>query len=128
MWLLIPAVAVIAGAIWARWTARRRVTHDGASLAGYERFRAAMEGPAGTPGRPSPAAGTAEAGTDRAAARPAPQNEEAASSGRSGRRRRVIVSGSRAKAAHTARTASAQTASEAGGEDSPKGPVAGSVP
>jgi hypothetical protein len=141
-WLLIPAVAVIVAAFWARWTTRRQVTHDGASLAGYERFRAAMEsppGPAGTPGPVSAADDAAGALDDSGArdgsdaqdgsgAQPVPRAEEPAPSGRAARRRRIIVSGNRAKEAHAARTASAQAASEAGGEDSPKGPVAGSVP
>jgi hypothetical protein len=42
-WLLIPLAGAVAAAVWARWAARHRSTGDGASLAGYERFRAAME-------------------------------------------------------------------------------------
>ncbi|WP_103884404.1 hypothetical protein [Actinacidiphila yanglinensis] len=42
-WLLIPVAAAVAAAIWGRWAARRRTTGDGASLAGYERFRQAMQ-------------------------------------------------------------------------------------
>lgn len=45
-WLLIPLAAAVAAAIWGRWAARRRTTGDGASLAGYERFREAMQGAA----------------------------------------------------------------------------------
>lgn len=45
-WLIIPLVAAVAAAIWGRWAGRRRLTGDGASLAGYERFRVAMEGSA----------------------------------------------------------------------------------
>lgn len=43
-WLLIPvAVAVLTG-LWASWTTRKRpVVHDAAGVAGYERFREAME-------------------------------------------------------------------------------------
>lgn len=41
-WLLIPVVAAIAAAVWGGWAARTRSTGDGASLADYERFRAAM--------------------------------------------------------------------------------------
>jgi hypothetical protein len=41
--LLIPLAAAVAAAIWGRWAARRRTTGDGASLAGYERFRQAMQ-------------------------------------------------------------------------------------
>jgi hypothetical protein len=44
VWLLIPLAAAVAAAIWGRWAARRRTTGDGASLAGYERFREAMQG------------------------------------------------------------------------------------
>ncbi|WP_327288855.1 hypothetical protein [Streptomyces sp. NBC_01198] len=43
VWLLIPLVGFLAALIWARWAARGRSTADGASLAGYERFRAAMQ-------------------------------------------------------------------------------------
>ncbi|WP_329141395.1 hypothetical protein OG552_24155 [Streptomyces sp. NBC_01476] len=46
VWLLIPLAAAVLAAIWGHWAARRRVTGDGDSLAGYERFRAAMEPPA----------------------------------------------------------------------------------
>ena len=42
-WLIIPLVAAIAAAFWGRWAGKHRTTGDGASLAGYERFRAAME-------------------------------------------------------------------------------------
>lgn len=43
-WLLIPLFGVLVAVIWARWAARVRSTADGASLAGYERFRTAMQG------------------------------------------------------------------------------------
>ncbi|SHK74520.1 hypothetical protein [Actinacidiphila paucisporea] len=42
-WLLIPLVGVLVAVVWARWAARTRSTADGASLAGYERFRTAMQ-------------------------------------------------------------------------------------
>lgn len=42
-WLLIPLVGLLAGVVWGRWAARGRSTADGASLAGYERFRTAMQ-------------------------------------------------------------------------------------
>lgn len=48
-WLLIPVAAAVAAAIWARWAARRRSLGDGASLAGYERFRQAMQTSSVTP-------------------------------------------------------------------------------
>ena len=43
-WLIIPLVGVLVAVIWARWAGRGRSTGDGASLAGYEQFRAAMGG------------------------------------------------------------------------------------
>jgi hypothetical protein len=42
-WLIIPIVAAVAAALWAVWAARTRSTGDTDSLAGYERFRKAME-------------------------------------------------------------------------------------
>ncbi|MCT9090982.1 hypothetical protein N4G70_19270 [Streptomyces sp. ASQP_92] len=42
-WLLIPLFACVGAAIWASWTARDRTTGDVAELAGYSRFREAME-------------------------------------------------------------------------------------
>lgn len=42
-WLVIPLVGLLVGGVWAHWAARGRPTPDGASLAGYERFRAAMQ-------------------------------------------------------------------------------------
>jgi hypothetical protein len=50
-WLLIPLAAAVAAALWGRWAARRRSTGDGASLAGYERFREAMQGSAAGAGK-----------------------------------------------------------------------------
>ncbi|MFI7244173.1 hypothetical protein [Streptomyces qinglanensis] len=43
-WLLIPLVAAVATSMWGSWAGRRRVkTPDAAGVAGYERFRVAME-------------------------------------------------------------------------------------
>lgn len=42
-WLVIPFVAAVCAAVWARWASHARSTGDGASLAGYERFRQAMQ-------------------------------------------------------------------------------------
>jgi hypothetical protein len=41
--LLIPFLAAVCAALWARWASHARTTGDGASLAGYERFRQAMQ-------------------------------------------------------------------------------------
>ncbi|MCK7624067.1 hypothetical protein MUU72_13320 [Streptomyces sp. RS10V-4] len=43
LWLLIPVLAGLAAALWSSWTLRNRRTGDVAELAGYARFRAAME-------------------------------------------------------------------------------------
>ncbi|CAM5556612.1 hypothetical protein AB0M94_29935 [Streptomyces xanthochromogenes] len=42
-WLLIPLFAAVGAAIWASWAARDRTSGDVAELAGYSRFREAME-------------------------------------------------------------------------------------
>ncbi|MFI0939555.1 hypothetical protein [Streptomyces sp. NPDC021020] len=42
-WLVIPLFGVLVAVVWARWAARGRTHADGASLAGYERFRTAMQ-------------------------------------------------------------------------------------
>ena len=43
-WLLIPLTAAVAAAVWGSWAGRRRTTTpDSVGVAGYERFRAAME-------------------------------------------------------------------------------------
>jgi hypothetical protein len=44
-WLLIPLVAAVGAAIWASWASRNRTSGDVAELAGYARFRDAMEKP-----------------------------------------------------------------------------------
>ncbi|MEE4543207.1 hypothetical protein V2S66_14660 [Streptomyces sp. V4-01] len=104
-WLIIPLVAAVAAAFWGRWAGRRRSTGDGASLAGYERFRTAMENAAAE-------AEAADAGTQTRDARAAAADARKAAR----------------KAARKGRTAAAQAQGEAGEEDSPRGPVAGPVP
>jgi hypothetical protein len=42
-WLLIPLFAAVGAALWGRWAGRRRTAGDGEELAGYARFREAME-------------------------------------------------------------------------------------
>ncbi|MCK8677324.1 MULTISPECIES: hypothetical protein [Streptomyces] len=42
-WLLIPLFAAVGAAIWGGWASRDRTTGDVAELAGYARFRDAME-------------------------------------------------------------------------------------
>lgn len=43
-WLLIPLVAAIGAGLWGGWASRnRRSIEDGSELAGYSRFREAME-------------------------------------------------------------------------------------
>ncbi|GHJ35849.1 hypothetical protein Sm713_14580 [Streptomyces sp. TS71-3] len=42
-WLLIPLVAAVGASLWGKWAARQRKVGDGPELAGYARFRAAME-------------------------------------------------------------------------------------
>ncbi|MGW7361362.1 hypothetical protein ACWGI0_33295 [Streptomyces sp. NPDC054802] len=42
-WLLIPLFAAVGAAIWAGWASRNRTSGDVAELAGYARFRDAME-------------------------------------------------------------------------------------
>jgi hypothetical protein len=44
-WLLIPFLAAIGAAVWASWVARDSTTRDVAELAGYAKFREAMERP-----------------------------------------------------------------------------------
>lgn len=47
VWLLIPLVAAIGAGLWGSWAGRnRKATGDGVELAGYSRFREAMERPA----------------------------------------------------------------------------------
>ncbi|NLU72047.1 hypothetical protein HCC61_04995 [Streptomyces sp. HNM0575] len=43
-WLLIPIMAAVAAGVWSSWASRRRTgIPDSVGVAGYERFRAAME-------------------------------------------------------------------------------------
>ncbi|MEV0554930.1 MULTISPECIES: hypothetical protein [Streptomyces] len=43
-WLLIPLLAAIGAGLWGSWAGRNRKTlGDGTELAGYTRFREAME-------------------------------------------------------------------------------------
>ena len=45
-WLLIPLCAAIGAGLWGSWVGRNRKTiGDGTELAGYTRFREAMEKP-----------------------------------------------------------------------------------
>ncbi|MFF5445114.1 hypothetical protein [Streptomyces sp. NPDC012888] len=46
-WLLIPLFAAIGAAVWGSWAARDRTSGDISELAGYARFREAMDRPAG---------------------------------------------------------------------------------
>ncbi|WP_030619391.1 hypothetical protein [Streptomyces sclerotialus] len=43
LWLLIPLLAALAATVWSSWTVRNRKSGDVAELAGYARFREAME-------------------------------------------------------------------------------------
>jgi hypothetical protein len=42
-WWIIPLVAGLLAWVWVRWSGRTRTTADSDSLAGYQRFREAME-------------------------------------------------------------------------------------
>ncbi|MEU8982040.1 hypothetical protein [Streptomyces sp. NPDC048309] len=43
-WLLIPLIAAIGAGLWGSWAGRnRKAAGDGVELAGYTRFREAME-------------------------------------------------------------------------------------
>ncbi|MFF5423132.1 MULTISPECIES: hypothetical protein [unclassified Streptomyces] len=48
-WLLIPLFAVVGAAIWGSWASRNKTIGDVAELAGYARFRDAMERSHATP-------------------------------------------------------------------------------
>lgn len=43
IWLLIPLFTIVGAAIWSSWATRSRTTEDLAELAGYARFREAMD-------------------------------------------------------------------------------------
>ncbi|WP_256107346.1 hypothetical protein [Streptomyces sp. ODS05-4] len=62
-WLLIPLFAAVGAAIWGGWASRDRTTGDVAELAGYARFRDAMEKvrPDAEPAAPARPAETLEA-------------------------------------------------------------------
>ena len=42
-WLLIPLLAAVGAGVWGTWAMRKPNRGDGPELAGYERFREAME-------------------------------------------------------------------------------------
>lgn len=124
VWLVIPVVAVVAAAIWGRWAGRRRVTGDGASLAGYERFRVAMEkAPPVADGTRTAddAAHDAAAGATAGTADDAPDDAAAAAAGESRK------AGAKLTARIDARIDS-RIAAGSDEEESPHGPVKGSVP
>jgi hypothetical protein len=73
-WLLIPLVAAVVASLWGSWAGRRVTTPDAAGVAGYERFRAAMER-SGTPG------GNGSAAAGERAAEPAAADARLASAG-----------------------------------------------
>jgi hypothetical protein len=54
-WLLIPLVCAVGAGLWGGWAARHRKIGDGPELAGYARFRAAMEKPVPTESSPDAA-------------------------------------------------------------------------
>ncbi|MFR9674277.1 hypothetical protein [Streptomyces sp. TR06-5] len=60
LWLLIPVFGGVVASVWGGWAARRRSSvPDAVGVAGYERFRAAMErtnalDAVGRPGREAP--------------------------------------------------------------------------
>ncbi|MFC8506133.1 hypothetical protein ACFU3J_30345 [Streptomyces sp. NPDC057411] len=63
-WLLIPLFAVVGAAIWGSWASRNKTIGDVAELAGYARFRDAMErahAPASASARPEHEAAPATA-------------------------------------------------------------------
>ncbi|MCH0541333.1 hypothetical protein I3F58_17550 [Streptomyces sp. MUM 203J] len=47
VWLLIPLFTIVGVAMWSSWASRNRTTGDMAELAGYARFREAMDQHAG---------------------------------------------------------------------------------
>jgi len=149
VWLLIPLSAVAAAAIWGRWAARQRSTNDGVSLAGYERFRQAMQTTAPHAGDPK-AAGSEAATGSRAGSQIGSNGQSETRSKTKGRvkvrskirapkepKRPGVAKGPQRpvadRADRRARAGAAGAAVEgvapAEGEgDSPRGPVAGPVP
>jgi hypothetical protein len=76
LWLLIPVAGGVVASVWGGWAARRRVVvPDAAGVAGYERFRAAMER-SRTDAPAAPDASSARVPADAAA--PAAPREDAA--------------------------------------------------
>jgi len=71
-WLLIPVLGAVVAGAWGSWTTRRRKpAPDAAGVAGYERFRAAMErsargSDAGCEAAPAPAGTEPEVARERA--------------------------------------------------------------
>lgn len=156
-WLIIPFIAAVAAGLWGRWAGRRRATGDGASLAGYERFRVAMEAPEAADA-PDPKAGAGSvaavtdaagavgdgAGTDGRAEAPqevgalvaevaAPPQDTGGDPARDGRenawrRRRTARSAAGATAAPERPKGLGAALGEAGEEESPRSPVVGPVP
>ncbi|MER8096345.1 hypothetical protein [Streptomyces goshikiensis] len=63
-WLLIPLFAAIGAAIWGSWAARDRTQGDISELAGYARFREAMDRPDRSESRAPAARATAHSGSD----------------------------------------------------------------
>ncbi|MEU7634762.1 MULTISPECIES: hypothetical protein [unclassified Streptomyces] len=55
LWLLIPVLAGLIAALWSSWAMRNRRSGDVAELAGYARFRAAMEKEHAAPASAAPA-------------------------------------------------------------------------
>lgn len=50
LWLLIPVTAGVVASVWGGWAAKRRTAvPDAVGVAGYERFRVAMERTQGSP-------------------------------------------------------------------------------
>lgn len=71
-WLLIPVAAILLGVVWSAWATRQRGrVEDAAGVAGYQRFREAMERTRDEPGapqtRPATAASASSDGTARTA-------------------------------------------------------------
>ncbi|MET8507944.1 hypothetical protein ACF065_00585 [Streptomyces sp. NPDC015232] len=64
-WLLIPLFAVVGAAIWGSWASRNKTIGDVAELAGYARFRDAMERSHAVPAGPAHAAASASLVAER---------------------------------------------------------------
>lgn len=141
VWLLIPLSAVVAAALWGRWAAHQRSTDDGVSLAGYERFRQAMQNPGPHPGDAQAAGPESKAGSNgqsetpsRAKARikvrskvRAPKETKRPGVAK-GPQRPVADRADRRTRAATAGAAAEGAAPAEEEGDSPRGPVAGPVP